>query len=595
MAALCLLLLVLAPAMLQAQSGADGRYYIEFREHRSDSAGVIRQAGGRPVHEFPEHKVIAAWLSGRAIEGLRRNPNIAAIEEDPRREPMGDTTPYGISMVQADSAPINDAGAANRKICIIDSGYYINHEDLDKDTSVTGDSDSGGAGNWNEDGCGHGTHVAGTIAALSNGTGVRGVLPSGNVKLHIVKVFGNDCSWTYSSDLIAALKKCRAAGSNVVSMSLGGSFKSRFEENAFNDAYNAGVLSVAAAGNGGNTSYSYPASYSSVVSVAAVDSNKVVADFSQKNNQVELAAPGVSVLSTVPYKETNTLTVKTITDQGNWIEYAARTTGVTGLLVDGGLCDSAGSWSGMIVLCQRGTNSFYDKVSNVQTGGGRAAVIYNNVPGGFDGTLGTGSSSTIPAIGLSQEDGQFLLGNGSIGLQATVVSTSDKPASGYDYFSGTSMATPHVSGVAALVWSYNPAWTNVQIRDALQKSALDLGAPGRDNSYGYGLVQAKAALAYLGGGGGGGSTDTTPPAIAGVYFRKTDNRGTFEISWTTNEPSTSEVTFISSTNQTFTNATLVTNHKMTFKGVKGQTYTFTVSSTDAAGNKATSGQYTYSN
>src|SRR5437867_2905924 len=433
MAALCLLLLVLAPAMLQAQSGPDGRYYVEFREHRSDSAGVIRQAGGRPVHEFPEHKVIAAWLPGRAIEGLRRNPNIAAIEEDPRREPMGlQTTPYGISMVQADQVP-DGVAAANRKICIIDSGYYIGHEDLDKDASVTGDNDSG-AGGWNEDGCGHGTHVAGTIAALSNDTGVRGVLPSGNVKLHIVKVFGNDCSWAYSSDLVAALKKCRAAGSNVVSMSLGGSFKSRFEETAFNDAYNAGVLSVAAAGNGGNTSYSYPASYSSVVSVAAVDSNKVVADFSQKNNQVELAAPGVSVLSTVPYKETNTLTVKTITDQtitdqGNWIENAARTAGVTGVLADGGLCDSAGSWSGMIVLCQRGTNSFYDKVSNVQTGGGRAAVIYNNVPGGFDGPLATGTSTTIPAMGLTHEDGQWRFGKGRIGLPATVASSSDKPAS----------------------------------------------------------------------------------------------------------------------------------------------------------------------
>ena len=70
--------------MLQAQAGRDGRYYVEFREHRSDSAGVIRQAGGRPVHEFLEHNVIAAWLPGRAIEGLRQNPNIAAIEEDPR-------------------------------------------------------------------------------------------------------------------------------------------------------------------------------------------------------------------------------------------------------------------------------------------------------------------------------------------------------------------------------------------------------------------------------------------------------------------------------------------------------------------------------
>ena len=56
--------------MLQAQSGADGRYYIEFREHRSDSAGVIRQAGGRPVHEFPEHKVIAAFETTRTMPSI---------------------------------------------------------------------------------------------------------------------------------------------------------------------------------------------------------------------------------------------------------------------------------------------------------------------------------------------------------------------------------------------------------------------------------------------------------------------------------------------------------------------------------------------
>ena len=59
------------------------------------------------------------------------------------------------------------------------------------------------------------------------------------------------------------------------------------------------------------------------------------------------------------------------------------------------------------------------------------------------------------------------------------------------------MATPHVSGVAALIWSFNPAWSNVQIRTALQATAQDLGSPGRDTSYGFGLVQAKAALEYL--------------------------------------------------------------------------------------------------
>ncbi len=67
------------------------------------------------------------------------------------------------------------------------------------------------------------------------------------------------------------------------------------------------------------------------------------------------------------------------------------------------------------------------------------------------------------------------------------------------------MATPHVSGVAALIWSANPYWTNVQIRTALIGSAMDLGAGGRDVYYGYGLVQAKAALDLL-----GGATDPTP-------------------------------------------------------------------------------------
>jgi subtilisin family serine protease len=59
------------------------------------------------------------------------------------------------------------------------------------------------------------------------------------------------------------------------------------------------------------------------------------------------------------------------------------------------------------------------------------------------------------------------------------------------------MATPHVTGVAALVWSYKTSWTNAQVREALEQTTWDLGALGRDDYYGYGLVQAKAALDYL--------------------------------------------------------------------------------------------------
>lgn len=496
---------------------ADERYIVEFRRFAGASRAV-RAAGGQVVRELPQYSAVAARLPSAALQGLSRNPNVSYIEADPRRYPMsssdvtlpsGEVVPYGIQLVQADQlTPGNptDASAGNRKICIIDSGYYMNHSDLPS-SNVTASPDPG-TGDPFTDNDGHGTHVAGTIAAIGgNSQGVVGVLPNSRINLHIVKVFGDDGTWAYSSDLISALDKCRQAGSNVVSMSLGGSFKNRFEERAFNDAEAAGVLSVAAAGNDGSTRRSYPASYNSVVSVGALDHNKVVAGFSQKNDQVELAAPGVTVLSTVPYLDTNTLTAGGVTYRGNHIEFSARSVGVSGQLANGGLCTASNSsWSGKVVLCERGTNSFLDKVSAVQTSGGVAAAIYNNEPGNFFGTLGSGNSSSIPAISLSQADGQALVAS-QIGLSSTVVSTFQKPASGYDYFDGTSMATPHVSAVAALVWSHNTAWTNAQIRQALQSTAEDLGPSGRDTSYGFGLVRAKAALAQLQGGGGGGCID----------------------------------------------------------------------------------------
>src|SRR5262249_47008246 len=156
------------------------------------------------------------------------------------------------------------------------------------------------------------------------------------------------CGSFNSSLIMSGLTACRNAGANVISMSLGGTGRSQAEQNAFTAAYNAGVLSIAAAGNDGMTvgsvdPYSYPASYDNVVSVAAIDSTEALATFSQENDHVELAAPGVGVLSTVPYIDTVTLTVGGVTFSGTHVEGAPRTMGVTGNLVDGGLCDSMGS------------------------------------------------------------------------------------------------------------------------------------------------------------------------------------------------------------------------------------------------------------
>ena len=469
------------------------RYLIEFREYGPAAIALVRAAGGTPIHDFAAHRTIAARLPERAYLALMNNPAIARIERDAERFPLSQTTPYGISLVQANLVPPSP-GTNNAMVCVIDSGYTWGHSDLPGPTGIapTGDSDIGGAGEWTVDKCGHGTHVVGTIAALNNSVGVVGVLPDGNHPLHIVKVFGDECAWTYSSDLVAALNKCTAAGAKIVSMSLGGTLPTTLEEAAFNAAFTNGVLPIAAAGNGGSTAISYPAGYSSVMSVGAVAQDRVVAAFSQSNADVEVVAPGVDVLSTVPWTDENSLTVDGTTYFGNWIEYAEQSPSVAGDLANGGLCDTVGPWQGKVVLCERGITTFFEKVMVVQSSGGVAAVIYNNEPGNFLGTIGFENTTAIPAISLTQEEGAWLVAN-KLGQPGTVVSWTDLNTPGYAMGNGTSMATPHVSGIAALLWSHKPSWTNAEIRRALQATAMDLGQSGIDPSYGFGLVQALAA------------------------------------------------------------------------------------------------------
>ena len=497
----------------------DGRYLVKFRD-LGKVQRAITAVGGRIALELGPQRAVAAYLPAKAVEALRRNRNVELVEVDQRRYPLAQNVPYGIDMVQASDPALTVSGASNgAMVCIIDSGYSMVHEDL-QDNNVTGYPTG-----WSDDSCGHGTHVAGTIAALDNGAGVVGVNSNGLLKLHIVKVFdGADCGWSYSSSLVDALNRCQAAAGSdklVVNMSLGGGGSSATENNAFQSAYNSGVLPIAAAGNSGNTQVSYPAGYASVMSVAAVDAAGAVASFSQQNSDVEIAAPGVSVLSTTPFKVSSVTVGNSSSIAGN-IDGSSRSN-ASGSLVDGGLCSSSGNWAGQVVLCERGSVSFATKVAAVQNGGGTAAVIFNNVSGGFSGTLN--GSSSIPGVSISREDGldlraNHLGGNASVDNAAPV---AGQAYNGYEAYDGTSMATPHVAGVAALVWSLNPGKTAAEVRNALNATALDLGSGGRDNAYGYGLIQAKAAHDALsgsggggGGGGGGGSAPDMPASFGAV-------------------------------------------------------------------------------
>ena len=492
-----------AQVATQATGPTNARAMIGFKPGANAAArSAIAAAGGHVVVDLSEVNGLAIEVPAAQLAALRRNPNVEFVENDPPRHALGlaggtvsaplalpgtpEAVPYGIAMVQADQ--VSDAPSGNRKICIIDSGIDISHEDL-VGNILTGVNLTK-SGQWYTDERSHGTHVAGTVAAIDNAVGVVGVLPHQHINLFIAKVF--DASGVASSSVVArAMLDCGSWGANVVSMSLGGDAPSMLEFRVTEQLAQNNTLLIAAAGNDGNEAISYPAGFPSVVSVAAVDSRKRQASFSQSNADVELAAPGVDVLSTVPVGSqiAATLAVGNKSYEAEPME-GSPTASASGPLADFGLGDTAvaGSMTGNVCLIQRGSITFAQKVLNCQNSGGVGAVIYNNTDGEVNGTLGT-TVTTIPSIGTLQSIGQALLKRLGQTANVSVFRTGDAYANN----SGTSMSTPHVSGVAALVWSYFPQCTATQVRNTLAKTAEDLGDPGRDPKYGFGLVQAKAA------------------------------------------------------------------------------------------------------
>jgi len=443
-------------------------------------------------------------VSAKTRDALKANPNVETIEADPLRHVMGsrsnkrsvrplngvgEQVPYGITMVQADQLTFQAGNA--KKLCIIDSGYDIAHEDLPPSNVAGVDLTNSGIGSWNTDEGSHGTHVAGTMVALGgNGKGVVGVIPTGEQPLFISKVFDASGS-APSSTIIKGVLKCSRNKASIISMSLGGGRPTNFEQKIYDKMAAKGILVIASAGNGGTSEINYPAGYTSVMSVAAIDSNMVRASFSQFNADVEITAPGVAVLSTVPL---GSQVAASTTVGGSPFAVqpmdGSPLTSATGPLADFGFGDVAtpGTMTGKICLISRGNISFADKVVNCTASGGIGAVIYNNTTGELLGTMGD-IVTTIPSVGATQADGATMLTK--LG-QSTAVSVFPSDAM-YAEYNGTSMSAPHVSSVAALVWSNHPSCTAAQLRETLKNSAMDLGTAGRDDEYGAGLVQAKAA------------------------------------------------------------------------------------------------------
>jgi len=324
---------------------------------------------------------------------LRGYPSVKVIEEDGEMDILGwvdetqpeellrgrgrslaEDTPYGITMVKAADLPNLPTDKSWKKVCVVDTGYENSHPDLPTLPTGDGMSPYGSSQLWNVDGQGHGTHCAGTIGAIGdNNAGVNSVMNtdgSGFENFFIGKGLTNRGSGSWAG-VLAAMNACETNGASVISLSLGSSYRWTTMADATKTLHEKGVLLVAAAGNGRSSRFSYPASFNHVMSVAAVDSNRRRAYFSQYNSQVEISGPGVSVRST--YK------------------------------------------------------------------GG----IYRNL-------------------------------------------------------SGTSMSTPHVAGVAGLVWSHFPDCSPMQIRYALSRTAANGSGQNSCNTmFGHGIVDAKAAYDFL--------------------------------------------------------------------------------------------------
>jgi thermitase len=262
------------------------------------------------------------------------------------------------------------------KVGVVDTGILQTHEDLTGKTANCAQSRGTliFAGTIQEGSCaddnGHGTHVSGTITAnANNGKGVAGV--AFNSPLAMCRALGGPLGSGNTSDVANCIRWAHDKGAKVISMSLGGGASTTLQQAvqyAWAGGGAGGSVVVAAAGNDGDATLEYPAAYPEAVSVAATDNRDQRASFSNANSDVEVAAPGVDVLST-----------------------------------------------------------------------------YN------------GSNTS------------------------------------YNTLSGTSMATPHVAGVTAIIWDRNPTATAATIRSKLDASVDDLGTAGRDVNFGFGRVNLQKA------------------------------------------------------------------------------------------------------
>jgi major intracellular serine protease len=213
--------------------------------------------------------------------------------------------PKGVDLIQAPSIWKNGFKGKGITVAVLDTGCDVNHPDLKgkiKGYRNFTDDDQGAEDNVT-DYSGHGTHVAGTIAANEDGQGVIGVAP--HADLLVVKVLAGSRGSGKYDWIVNGIQYAIDQGADVISMSLGGPSDYEPLHEVIQRAVAANVSVVCAAGNEGDSNsstdeFSYPASYNEVISVGSIDLQRNSSYFTNSNNEVDLVAPGEKILSTIP-------------------------------------------------------------------------------------------------------------------------------------------------------------------------------------------------------------------------------------------------------------------------------------------------------
>ena len=306
------------------------RKIVVFQEdfvNEADQSALVKEHGAEKIKHLRLINGIAVRLPPQAESALLREAEVLRIDDDliiqasdrpddsgkpdnnqgssplPAPQPA-EVLPWGADRINADAVwPLAsstfNATASGIKVAIMDTGIYLKHPDLQ--SNIKGQVNTINPTKSANDDNGHGTHVAGTVAAIDNDIGVIGVGP--DISLYAVKVLNrNGSGWL--SDLIEGLDWCINNKIQVINMSLGASSDNQSFHDAIIRAYEAGIVEVAAAGNNGATNglVDYPARYPETIAVSAVGKNTngslYFASFSSSGPQVDLAAPGVNINST---------------------------------------------------------------------------------------------------------------------------------------------------------------------------------------------------------------------------------------------------------------------------------------------------------